>query len=562
VTSRRPALLPSLTLLAALLGGVGLRYDMAHARNQFFYDEGVSYLAATGHMGAIQRALNGGLTGRWVPARDWQVFMHPGPFWTFRTIASGLAHYDTHPPLYFWVLHVWVAIFGVRLSGGVALNTGIAILTGAALFFLARRILRNTLEASLVVAVWAVSPQVVQISQFARQYDQFGLFSVLFALAVLRAVDRDHPFRPRDGAFVALSAAGGVLTHYQFAIVAVVGGAYAVVRLWRVDRGRLARVAAACAAGALVFVALAPQFYLSVSHEHRLQAHGFQASQFPGRLHNVWTAVYSFLGLKVEDLRAAPSGLSIVTRPFWTVLSDGLVAAVVGALLVAVIVLLPVALRSDRLRPRLSAYRRRIDTTGLFVTAFFAVGIGAGIFGMYLSFQDPSYASRPRYLAPLDPFLALAVVLVARLLIGRARYVAVAALCLLVLLPASIGRLATFSSGPTHAKAIARAHHILDDGALRGTVVRMLYWVPPRTQVYVALDGELLANPSPWLDALQPNDLYIGVRAYTNTSGSIGEVERLLRTRFIVSRRHLGVRGTGELNVLLPLPGSSTTATK
>jgi uncharacterized membrane protein len=530
---------------------------MAQGRRQFFYDEAVSYLAATGHMGAVQRALDGGLSGRWVPASAWQVFMRPGPFWTFRTIASDLAHHDTHPPLYFWVLHVWVAVVGVHLRAGVALNTAIAILTGVALFFLARRILGNVLEASLAVAVWAVSPQVVQVSQFARQYDQYALFSVLFALAVLRAVDRDHPYRLRDGAFVALAAAGGVLTHYQFVIVALVGFAYAVVRLWRLDRGRLLRISAACAVGALIFVALAPQFYVSVWHEHQVQGHAFQLSQFPGRLHNAWTAVYSFLGLKVEDLRHAPSGLSIVTRPFWSALSDGLMAAVVAVLLVAGIVLVLVAWRSDRLRPRLAAYRQKIDTTGLFVTAFFAVGIGAGIFGMYLSFQDPDYATRPRYLAPLYPFMALAVVLVARLLIGRARYVAVAALCVLVLLPASLGRVATFREGPTNAKTIARAHHILDDGALRGTVVRMLFWVPPQSQVYVALDHDLLADPSRWLGVLRANDLYIGVRAYKNTPASIGAVEHILGTKFVVSRRHLGVRGTGQLNVLKPLPGSS-----
>ncbi len=532
---------------------------MAQGRRQFFYDEAVSYLAATGHMGAMQRALNGGLSGHWVPASAWQTLMRPGPFWTFRTIASDLAHHDTHPPLYFWVLHVWVALVGVHLRSGVALNTGIAILTGIALFFLARRVLGNVLEASLAVAVWAVSPQVVQVSQFARQYDQYALFSVLFAIAVVRAVDTDRPYRLRDGAFVALAAAGGVLTHYQFVIVAVVGFAYAVVRLWGVDRGRLLRVLGSCAAGALIFVALAPQFYLSVWHQHQLQGHAFQLSQLPGRIHNVWTAVYSFLGLKVDDLRHAPSSLSIVTRPFWSPLSDGLVAVAVAALLVVAIVVLVVAWRSARLRPRLAAYRQKIDTTGLFVTAFFAVGIGAGLFGMYLSFQDPDYATRPRYLAPLYPFMAMMVVLVARLLVGRARYVAVAALCLFVLVPASLGRVATFGEGPTNAGTIARAHHIVDDGALRGTVVRMLFWVPPQTQVYVALDQDLLAHPDRWLGTLQPNDLYIGVHAYKNTPSSIAAVENVLKTRFVVSRRHLGVRGTGQLNVLKPLPGSSGT---
>ena len=358
---------------------------------------------------------------------------------------------------------------------------------------------------------------------------------------------------------MALAAAGGVLTHYQFVIVAVVGFAYAVVRLWGVDRGWLLRVLGSCAAGALIFVGSPPSSTCRSGTNISCKVTPSSSANCRGGSTTSGRPSTRSWDCKVDDLRHAPSSLSIVTRPFWSPLSDGLVAVAVAALLVVAIVVLVVAWRSARLRPRLAAYRQKIDTTGLFVTAFFAVGIGAGLFGMYLSFQDPDYATRPRYLAPLYPFMAMMVVLVARLLVGRARYVAVAALCLFVLVPASLGRVATFGEGPTNAGTIARAHHIVDDGALRGTVVRMLFWVPPQTQVYVALDQDLLAHPDRWLGTLQPNDLYIGVHAYKNTPSSIAAVENVLKTRFVVSRRHLGVRGTGQLNVLKPLPGSSGT---
>ena len=46
-------------------------------------------------------------------------------------IGDDLARYDNHPPLYFWLLHVWIALFGLNLHSGVLLNIGIALVTGS-----------------------------------------------------------------------------------------------------------------------------------------------------------------------------------------------------------------------------------------------------------------------------------------------------------------------------------------------------------------------------------------------------------------------------------------------
>lgn len=554
MTHRFASFGPPLTLAAALVAGVALRLDIARYRRQFYVDEAVSYLSANAQLGGIGGALKGGLTGRWVPVSLWQQYLHAGPFWIFGRIASGLAHHDVHPPLYFWLLHVWVAVVGISPRSGVLLNTGLALLTGIALFFLARRILTNPLEAALAVAVWAVSPQVVAVSDRARQYDQYALFTVLFTLIVLRVCDLRRRLNLLDGILLSLTTAGGLLTHYQFALVVLTGSVYLLVRLVKTDRGRLLRCAAALAVAALLFVALAPQFYLSVELQHSLEAtrqriDPLTTQAFLGRLSEAWTSLYSTVGLNVTDLQHAPAPVARLTRPAWPFIA-GRTLAVGLAALTAAVGLFVLVVRRTPLATRLGSFWSRVDTRGMGTVLFFLAGIGIGIYGPYLGYpQSPSV--EPRYLAPLYPFVAMAVVLIARLLIGRARYIAVAALCILLLVPASLGRIHSRPIRvPAHTAEIARARHVLFDTPARGYVFRVLWWLQPDSLVYVAPDRDLLGDPQPWLRRLKVGDLYIGTTVTPNDHAGNISVERILATRFEVVRKRLGLRGVGLLDVL------------
>ncbi|OGO04553.1 MAG: hypothetical protein A2Y73_04965, partial [Chloroflexi bacterium RBG_13_56_8] len=103
------------------------------------------------------------------------------------TIARNAAQ-DIHPPLYYYLLHYWLAAFG---SGEWAVRF-FSALGGTALvlatYFLARRIF-SSLIASLAAVFSALSPFQVYYSQEARMYIFASLFGLLSMLAFVHWLD-------------------------------------------------------------------------------------------------------------------------------------------------------------------------------------------------------------------------------------------------------------------------------------------------------------------------------------------------------------------------------------
>ena len=104
-------------LLAAVAGGAALRIVEIIEKRALAHDEAISYLHATGHIHEFARITNREEPpyGTWVRAADWKRFVRIEDAFCFRRIADGLARYDIHPPMYFWLLHVWSLVFGVHI---------------------------------------------------------------------------------------------------------------------------------------------------------------------------------------------------------------------------------------------------------------------------------------------------------------------------------------------------------------------------------------------------------------------------------------------------------------
>jgi len=132
---------------------------------------------------------------------------------------------DIHPPLYYYLLHGWMRLWGdgewaVR-SLSVCMGTAVVAVTYA----LARRLFSSAV-AFLATLFVSVSPFHVYYSQEARMYIAVTLFCALATLAyarLLRALC--SPWRGRDLAFPAalyvLATAAAVYSHYfAFSVVA------------------------------------------------------------------------------------------------------------------------------------------------------------------------------------------------------------------------------------------------------------------------------------------------------------------------------------------------------
>ena len=235
---RKLDLVALVVLVLALAAGTGLRLHAQHENPNVQHDEAWSYASAAGRLHELTAAMDGGLTGRWVPAGQWQRLWRSDGLTGLTQIAPGLAAYDVHPPLYFGLLHGWLVLVRDDLWGGRALNLVLAALTVLGIYGMARAMGFEPIEGALAALVWAVSPAVVGISSIARQYDLVALSTVLLVWGLVRAT---APARVRDGSpservrrvlnlvWLAVATVAALLTHYQAALLVAGAAVYVLV---------------------------------------------------------------------------------------------------------------------------------------------------------------------------------------------------------------------------------------------------------------------------------------------------------------------------------------------
>ncbi len=494
----RTALVVLVIAAAVILGG-GLRLDSISHKHGLHVDEAWSYITATGHLGNFDTG-SGEPLARWVPAASWQALWHPGAVVDFRQISLDLAHYDVHPALYFWVLHVWVEFFGVNVRSGPLLNLLIDLATGAALFGLARRLLHDPLPAALVALTWAVSPAVRLTSSMARMYPLLALFAVLFVWLLLIAAERGRvPRRPLLVlVLLALATAGGMLTQYQFILIVAGGVLLAVAWLARAELRRCLGVLAALAGGLVLTALVQPGVYAQFRREQaKPQVHVTPAA-FVDKVDGAAGCLFDFFGLD---------------RPWFThtidkvVRLDGLMpghhlsalALLAFWLVVAAAVALPV--------PAVRRWLWRRDRTGWLAFVLIA-WIAGTIVLQNLAFLSQPKVLSPRYLAVAWPFLAFMPLLLARFATRRAAGL-VAVSFVLVCSVALVWGPLNYASSPGPGRLLASAHRAVIDCPIPGALPIVMWSMPAQAQVYVAPPGQLLNDPAPWIDVLGPGDYYV-----------------------------------------------------
>jgi len=492
-------LIALVVLAVALVAGTGLRLYAQHASPNVQHDEAWSYASAAGRLGPFLAAmdelgangqsangLGASLTGRWVPAGEWQRFWTSEGLSDVAHIATDLSAFDVHPPLYFGLLHGWLLVAGDSVGAGRALNLVFAAFTVLGIYGLARALGFISLEAALAALVWAVSPAVVGISAIARQYDLLALATVLLVWGLVRATTPPRGRSRGSGrergsvwlgaVWLAAAGAAALLTHYQ-AILLIAGAAvWAVAGVPR--RGPDGRrrpwwqALVGLAAGTIVAGLLAPGWRLAFTRE-REKLDGFSAPTLLEKLDAIGATLARFLGV------------------------PGLVLAVAALILLAVVLIL---LAVPRTRARLVA-RVRGARPGWWTLLFFLAVTAGGICLQNLLFLSMPPRISARYLAMAWPFVAFVPMLVFGLW-PRGRYVLTAALCLLVLLPTTLAAPLLYGGEDRMPlERLAGADAVLVDNVGVGELPRFLWFVPADAQVFAGTQEQFLADKPAWAEA-------------------------------------------------------------
>jgi hypothetical protein len=480
--SRRLNLIAFVVLAVALLAGTGLRIHAQQASPNVQHDEAWSYASASGRLGPFLAAMDGGLTGRWVPASEWQYFWHSDRLSDVGRIGPDLAANDVHPPLYFGLLHGWLAVTGEHVWSGRALNLVFAALAVLAIFGLARALGFEWLEGALVALVWAVSPAVVSVSSITRQYDLVALTTVLLVWGLVRACGAppdqlEGERRPRTGPWlavlwVAVATAAALLTHYQ-AVLLVAGGALYVVAGFLLARRNGRRRSwwpplLGLAAGALAAALLAPGWSGAFGRERSKLEH-FSTKVFVEKLDAIAQTLGRFVG--------GP-------------------ALVIAAALVVVVVLLLIP------RTRRGIVQRvRTARPGWWTVLYFALFTAGAIILQNVLFLSMPPRISARYLAMAWPFLAFLPLLFFGLW-PKARYALTVAFCLLVLIPVTIADpLQHGGKDRMDLRGLSGADAVLVDNVGVGELPRFLWSVPANAPVFVGTQQEFLTDQGAWSTA-------------------------------------------------------------
>ncbi len=163
-------------------------------------------------------------------------------------ITTGAAH-DIHPPLYYYLLHWWMAAAGQSEFALRSLSVATGLLIVPLLYVLGRRLWCH--QAGLLAAVaGAVSPLLVYYSQETRMYAQVTLFGLLSTYLLVRASEPSAVSR-QPAAWLAYGATAAACLYSQYigALVPAFQGLYVL----GVRRKALPGFAVAAAGAVLAF---------------------------------------------------------------------------------------------------------------------------------------------------------------------------------------------------------------------------------------------------------------------------------------------------------------------
>ncbi|MDH4137020.1 MAG: glycosyltransferase family 39 protein [Anaerolineae bacterium] len=177
---------------------------------------------------------------------------------------------DIQPPLYYYLLHFWLPLFGQSSSEFVVRFPSLffGVLTVPLMYSIGQRLF-GTMAGLLAAFLAAISPLYLWYSQETRMYTMLTFLCLLSSYLLLKALERRAPpYLPLWLAFVVANVAAAY-THYLAFFVMAFQGIYLVAWSWWMrgrERWLLLQGLAAFAAIALVYLPWVP-FML-----HRYQA--------------------------------------------------------------------------------------------------------------------------------------------------------------------------------------------------------------------------------------------------------------------------------------------------
>lgn len=453
-----------------MVSGAGLLALRAGSLRSISHDDGISYIAATGHQSeyALQPP-----AGAWVQAREWKRLWKPETFGCFRAIRDGLANYDIHPPLYFWMLHLWTFCRGTELTSGPSLNVLIQVFTAPWIYKAVLLGGGGPWSGVLAAHLWLFSESTLSVANETRPYSLIGwLTAALLTGTLFFLRDRSKSAL----AMIFMVSLGGLLTHYHFMLVIAAVMAGAGIILTRQKKPLTLVPLFLCVLGALVvFICIHPGFLHSFTIQNEA-AQPFSKAMAGPRAIRILTACMEFFMLQKF---AGPVAV-------WMG-SHGVTALIVIIVLIIIIFRNSVLSGNDvSLTNSILAESRLPVICVLILLPVISV--------LYIAHLSPWHAMGGKYLMFVSPIVFISVCLIIDRFLRSQKH-PVLLVVLLMAYQCGSGGWATYRFIQRQASfapaQLDRATSIMLDSIERGVLPRLLWSVPYSTDVFAARQYDL-----------------------------------------------------------------------
>lgn len=171
---------------------------------------------------------------------------------------AGRTALDIHPPLYYWLLHAWMQLFGESEIAVRSLSVVASVLLVAVVYRIGTRLF-NTRVGLLTAFIAAVSPLQIYYAQETRMYALLALLGALTVWATIGLIKgwirvtrnvasgntgsgTRYPFlTPRYSLLYVLGATLGLYTHYAFPVILVATNLTFLIWMWQTrEQGQVA----------------------------------------------------------------------------------------------------------------------------------------------------------------------------------------------------------------------------------------------------------------------------------------------------------------------------------
>lgn len=225
-------------LLFILLVGFLLRLNNLSGRS-LWTDEFFTIFESTGHgveANSLLNRLSKSDSVELLRTGDFKLYLENNPSKNIGDVTRGVFNTDTHPPFYFWIMNVWMKVFGENIF----IIRLFSILMGLFAIVLAYQVgtyLFNISVGSFCALFVSISAFSVRYSQEARAYSLVLVLGLLSWLFVLRLEKHN---RNQDAFWFAVVNSLGLYTHYFYAFIALAQFVYFSL-VYRNDAGKINR---------------------------------------------------------------------------------------------------------------------------------------------------------------------------------------------------------------------------------------------------------------------------------------------------------------------------------